>query len=168
MTRLALAALLSAAGCLQVIDPDAASGSGDDGDGPTIAIDTPPIELPDGGSTADSCVLTAQQAYAILSRNCAACHGGGTAGASQGQPPFDFVLDFERLKVTRSASVPDPSNPAEGMLFIAAGAPELSRVYMRIWNREMPPEPPVGLPPIPMPTVSDMSLLNSWIATCMN
>jgi hypothetical protein len=166
MNRSALAALLLAAGCLQVIDPDAASGGGEN-DGPTISIDTPPIELPDGGSTAEACVLTTQQANDILSRNCAACHGGGSPGASQGQPPFDFVLDFDRLKTTRSASVPDPSDPAQGMLFIAPGAPELSRVYMRIWNREMPPEPPVGLPPIPMPTVSDMSLLDAWIATCM-
>ena len=167
MNRLALAALLSAAGCLQVLDPDAASGNGGDDDGPTIAIDTPPIELPDGGSTADACVLTTQQAHDILARNCAACHGGGSPGASQGQPPFDFVLDVERLKTTRSTSVPDPSDPEQGMLFIAAGAPELSRVYMRIWSREMPPEPPVGLPPIPMPSVSDMSLLDAWITGCM-
>ena len=164
-----LLALCLSTACLQVIDPNAASGGGGagQGDGSDIQLDTPPIELPGGGTTDDACESTTLQAMDILEANCASCHGGGSPGARQGQPPFDYVLDVAMLETARSESVPDPTDPSLGMRFLIPGDPDDSRVYTRIANFEMPPEVPVGLPEIPRPSISDISVLNSWISDCM-
>jgi hypothetical protein len=108
-----------------------------------------------------------QQATEILTTNCSGCHGGDSAGARQGQPPFDYVLDFEKLKTARSATVPDPIDADMGMRFVRPGDPESSRLWVRIAVGEMPPELPIGVDPIPRPTVSDASLLYSWIMNCL-
>jgi hypothetical protein len=158
--------LLCAPACfLQKLDENAAKGDPNANKGP--ALDTPPIDLPGGGSTNDPCARTIAQATDILRTNCASCHGGGQPGARQGQPPFDFVLDFARMTMTRSATVPDPHSPSQGMLFIVPGDPDASRVYQRIVHGEMPPMLPVGLDPLPRPSISDISLLNYWITSCM-
>jgi hypothetical protein len=143
-------------GCLQPLDSGAAMGSNAP---PTIALETPPISLPDG-TTTDPCVLTTLQATEILGTYCAGCHGGGSPGAHQGQTPLDFVLDFDKLKVARSTV---PGNPR----FAVPGFPDASRLYVRIAGGEMPPVPPLGLPPLPRPTVSDISVLYEWIASCL-
>ena len=160
-----LFALLAAA--CQNLDSDAASGSLDEGEDPPVALDTPPIELPNGDTTADPCVLTSLQATDILTKNCSGCHGGGSPGARQGQPPFDYVLDTEALKGARSASVPDPLEPDKGMRFLRPGDPENSRLFVRVAGGEMPPELPIGVDPIPRPTLSDASLLYNWIQACV-
>src|SRR5207253_2582086 len=98
------------------------------------------------------------QATEILRTNCAGCHGGGSPGAHKGD--FDFVLDFDRLKVARSI---DPGMPR----FAVPGFPDASRVYVRIARGEMPPPPALGVPPLPRPTVSDFSVLYEWIASCL-
>jgi hypothetical protein len=139
-------------GCFQPLDPSAASEKAP----PLIALDTPAIDLPDG-STTDPCVLTTLQATEILRTNCAGCHGGGP-GENRGE--FDFILDFDKLKVARSKSTGMPR-------FVVPGFPEASRVYLRIARREMPPPQPLGLPPLPRPTVSDISVLYEWIASCL-
>lgn len=164
-----IASLLAtlAAGCFQTLDEDAASGGGPDQADAAPALDTPPIELPDGETTTDPCVPTAQQANDILTTNCAGCHGGGSAGARQGQPPFDYVLDVDKLKAARSATVPDPIDEEMGMRFVRPGNPESSRVWVRIATGEMPPELPIGVDPIPRPSVSDASLLYTWIRDCL-
>ncbi len=101
----------------------------------------------------------------MLSTYCARCHGGQTAGAHQGQPPFDFILDATRLKSAVSATVKDAvsGQPAR---FLLPGAPPRSRVYVRVAGGEMPPPDIVGLPPNPRPTISDLSVLYEWIAHC--
>ena len=157
--------LVGLTGCLQELDEGAASGGG--ADEPAISLETPPIELPGGETTSDPCVLTVLQAKTILETNCAACHGGGSPGARQGQPPFDYVLDFDRLLEARSESVPDPSDPSQGMRFVVPGDPEASRVYLRIAVGEMPPELPVDAEPLPRPSISDTSVLYAWIELCM-
>jgi cytochrome c553 len=151
----------------QELDNEAASASSGTEPDAAAALDTPPIELPDGETTTDACVATTQQATDILTTNCSGCHGGGTAGARQGQPPFDYVLDFNKLKTARSATVPDPIDADMGMRFVRPGDPENSRVWVRISVGEMPPELPIGVDPIPRPTISDASLLYTWILDCL-
>ncbi|HTE54690.1 MAG TPA: hypothetical protein VK698_27740 [Kofleriaceae bacterium] len=163
---LALVCAVVVTGCFQELDRDAAGGEEAVVDaGP--ALDTPPIELPDGETTDDPCVATSLQATEILTTNCAGCHGGDSPGARQGQPPFDYVLDLEQLKGARSATVPDPIEPELGMRFVRPGDPESSRVWVRIAAGEMPPELPIGVDPIPRPTISDASTLYTWILDCV-
>ena len=135
--------------------------------GPTIVLETPPIELPDGTTTTEACDLITLQARSILETNCASCHGGASPGARQGQPPFDCVLDFDKLKSVASTAVRDPRDPSRGMRFLVPGDPDNSRIYVRMVRAEMPPVPPLGLDPIPLPSVSDLSLIRAWITSCM-
>lgn len=128
-------------------------------DPPAIEPGAPPISLPDG-STTDPCVLTTLQATEILRTYCAGCHGGDSPGAHKGDTPFDFLLDFDKLKVARSI---DPGKPR----FAVPGAPDASRVYVRIARGEMPPPQPLDLPQLPHPTVSDISVLYEWIVSCL-
>jgi hypothetical protein len=164
----AAALALSLTGCFQELDSRAAKGSAPvapDKAGPTIVLDTPPIDLPDGTTTTDRCKLITLQAREILHTNCARCHGGESPGARQGQPPFDCVMDFDKLQTMVSASVRDPRDPGRGMRFLIPGDPDNSRLYVRIARAEMPPVPPLGLDAIPMPSVSDVSLLRTWIGS---
>jgi len=144
---------------------------------------TPPIDFvqPDGtpGSTTVPCEATSAHAATIFLLNCAGCHGGRTAGERQGQPPFDYVLDPERLMTARSATVPDPLAPPEnqipntptfeGMRFIVPGDPDHSRIYLRVTRKEMPPPPIVGMTDTlkSRPNVSDFSVLREWITNCL-
>ena len=163
MNRLFALLLLLPACFLQPLDDKAAKG--DPNAGPSL--DTPPIDLPNGDTTSDACMATTWNARDILSRYCGNCHGGGDDGARRGQPPFDYVLDFQRMTTARSATVPDPRDPSQGMVFMVPGDPEDSRVYQRIANDEMPPVLPVGLDPLPRPTISDLSVLYTFISSCM-
>jgi hypothetical protein len=170
MLVLSSALALATSGCFQELDSRAGKGSAPvaaEKVGPTIVLETPAIDLPDGTTTRDPCVLITSQATSILQANCAHCHGGGSPGARQGQPPFDCVLDFEKLKTMTSTSVRDPRDPSRGMRFLIPGDPDNSRLYVRIARAEMPPVPPLGLDPIPLPSVSDVSLLRTWISSCL-
>jgi len=177
-TIAALSLLLSAClvgGCFQELDPGISSGTAraaarPDG-GHTTSITTPPIALNpnDAGQvTTRACDRTTQQAIAILTDTCASCHGGRAPGENKGQPPFDFLFDFQRLVTARSASVADPANPSLGMRFVIPGDPDHSRLYLMVVSTppEMPPAS-AAASPLPMPTVSDMSILQSWIAGCL-
>jgi hypothetical protein len=170
---LAVLLALVAAGCYQPVDAGAAKGgvslapSGAAGSGGhTVALDTPPIELDDqGNTTTDPCEATRAQSQDILSNYCGRCHGGASAGAHQGQPPFDYVLDPAKLKTAVSATVKDPVT-MQPVRFLLPGAPARSRVYVRVAVGEMPPPDIVGLPANPRPTISDLSVLYEWIAHC--
>ncbi len=171
MNRYTLQALFSlllallAAGCFQTLDREAASGQEEGGIDAAPALETPEIELPDGTTTTDPCVSVVQDATTILTTNCAGCHGGGTA--RQGTPPFDYVLDVEKLKTARSESIADPLDAPLGFRFLRPGDPEHSRLWRRVAGHEMPPPDTTGLPPLPRPTTSDASVLHSWIKLCV-
>jgi len=146
-------------------------------------IITPPIDFltPDGApaSTTDPCEATSAHAITIFLMNCAGCHGGRNAGERQGAPPFDYILDLEKLLKARSATVPDPLAPPEnqipntpnfqGMRFIVPGDADHSRIYFRVTHKEMPPPPIVGMPDTlkSRPNVSDFSVLREWITNCL-
>ena len=106
---------------------------------------------------------------AILSADCASCHGGRTAGENKGTPPFDFVLNTAKLLVARSTTARDPVDPTKGMRFLVPGDPDGSRLYLLMagGTPPMPPPSPSGQAPMPAPTVSDLSLLRQWITNCL-
>jgi hypothetical protein len=155
--------VLALAGCPQKLDEKAATGDPVDA-GP--ALDTPPIELPGGGTTQNPCDRTTAQAQDILRRYCVLCHGGQTPEANQGHPHFDFILDFKRLTMTRSENAKDPRDLSMGMVFVVPGDPEDSRVYQRIADNEMPPTG--GADPLPRPNFSEISVLYTWIMSCVS
>ena len=157
---------LAGPACLQKLDENAAKGDPKAIQAP--ALDTPPIELPGGGTTLDPCDRTNAQAQIILRTYCAGCHGGEAPGADKGHPPFDFVLDLARLTTTRCASVPDPHDPSQGMLFVAPMDPESSRIYLRMRDNEMPPMPLGGSDPLPRPSISEVSVIYTWIKSCVS
>jgi len=166
-----LVCLPLASGCFQPLDSAAASQ-----DPPPIEPETPPDRptthilsgpLPFGyfdvsGALVDSedpCDATRTQAGMILIKYCAQCHAGRTRDERQGVPPFDFLLDKDKLTTTFTNNTTPP------LLFVAPGDPEHSRLYLRAWHNEMPP------PDLPMlkylrPTVSDISVLHNWITSC--
>jgi hypothetical protein len=174
MLRLPLLLVLYAApvACFQSLESGAADDTQprfDAAPPPTTAIKTPSIELDftEGRRiTTDPCVSIREQAREVLTVNCASCHGGGAA-AMQGQPPFDCVLDVEKLKNRVSETVKDPRDPSKGMRFLVPGDPDDSRLYARVQHDEMPPKLPFGLRELPRPTISDISVLREWIQSCI-
>ncbi|HEY3595019.1 MAG TPA: hypothetical protein VGL13_14140 [Polyangiaceae bacterium] len=163
--------------------PDSGGDPPDPPKTPTTAIGTPAIEFvtPQGEATTTTspCEATTAHAMTILTVNCGVCHAGRNGGERQGQPPFDYVLNVEKLVAARSASVPDPLAPPanripgmpgfQGMRFLIPGDPDNSRLYFRIFHKEMPPPPIVGAadPVTSRPTVSDFSVIRHWIDECV-
>jgi len=158
-----------ASACVQKLDTGAANGVPDAGEGPppdkplsTVILPGPPPFgfFDDNGmlqSATDVCEVTSTQARGILTLCCAGCHGGRTPGERAGYPPFDYVLDPQKM-ITSITTTTTP------LRFIAPGDPDHSRVYQRIRRGEMPPATP---PQLPHPTISDMSVLEDWIMRCL-
>ncbi len=160
----------AAAGCFQEIDSSASSA------GPlpgppirTVDLMTPAIPIgpgDDAGTTDDPCMATTDDAMNVLRSACSACHGGGP-GQNLGQPPFDYVLDVPKLLTAVSETVTDPVT-MKPVRFLVPGDPDHSRIYVRMFTRQMPPGDVVGLPPNPSrPSVSDISVVRQWIAHCL-
>jgi len=170
-----LVALLAvgAAGCFQELDSRASSEAlkppVQPPGGHTVALTTPSIGVvggDEGQTTDDACEAVTTSALDVLRRNCAACHGGGP-GQNLGQPAFDFVLDVTKLLAATSSTVKDPQT-MQPVHFLVPGDPDHSRVYVRMYKREMPPGDIVGLPNNPnRPTVSDISVVRDWISQCV-
>jgi hypothetical protein len=137
------------------LQPDAGSGF-------TVALDTPPIEVDfDGETTRDSCVVTTAQARAILEANCAPCHAPPAAMGG-----FRSILDFPVLVTLTSSTLRDPIT-GEPVRLVIPGDPDGSRLYRRAAGNEMPPMRDASLPPLPRPTISDISILRQWIQECL-
>jgi hypothetical protein len=164
---------LAAAGCFQELDSRAARATNETipirEDFHTVDLETPAIGITSGdnGMTTDNpCEATSFQVGEILKRNCAGCHGGGP-GQNLGQPAFDYVLNVSKMLTAVSTSVKDPETK-EPVHFLVPGEPEKSRVYVRVFQREMPPRDVVGLPENNnRPTVSDISVIHHWISNCL-
>ncbi|MEO8178642.1 MAG: hypothetical protein ABI895_07405 [Deltaproteobacteria bacterium] len=129
----------------------------------TTSLDTPAIELDLEGTrtTRDPCVATTQQAREILTKNCAECHA--PPGAAAG---FNSVLDFPTLITLRSATAKDPDTQ-ELVRLVIPGQPEQSRLYQRARSGEMPPTRPPSERQLTRPTISDISVLRTWIQSCL-
>lgn len=138
--------------------PDA----GELGSGYTVSLDTPPIELDfDGDTTRDACVATTQQARAILESDCSECHA-----PPAGMGGFRSVLEFPVLVTLTSSTLRDPAT-GEPVRLVIPGDPDGSRLYRRIVSGEMPPARDASLPPLPRPNISDISVLRTWIESCL-
>jgi hypothetical protein len=163
-----LIALCCSLGGCQPLDTNAVIGEPFMGntEGKAAALETPALELADGRIANDACEAVRLQAYEVLDRTCASCHSGDAPGARQGTPPFDCVLDEERMisMVSASAKDPETKKPAR---FLAPGDPDHSRIYLRPLHGEMPPPDVIGLPANPRPSVSDLSVLRHWIESCV-
>jgi mono/diheme cytochrome c family protein len=164
---LLLSCIVFADGCFQLLDSGASSGGeglsppvGWDGGMSTVILPGSPeygYVDKDGAlvTSEDPCDVTRAQAMTILEQSCAGCHGGRTPGERAGNPPFDYVLDESKLTSSWSVNTVPPS------LFVAAGSPMTSRLFLRIRRGEMPPAGG------PQPTVSDISVLYEWISRCV-
>jgi mono/diheme cytochrome c family protein len=130
-------------------------------EGFTTSLDTPPIELADGTTTRDPCVATTQQVREILTTDCSECHA--PPGAAAG---FSSVLDFPTLITLRSATARDPDTQ-DLVRLVIPGQPEKSRLYLRARNGEMPPTRPPSERQLARPTISDISVLRTWIQSCL-
>jgi hypothetical protein len=190
----AVPSLGAIAGCFQELDPGAASGAGlssvdggDDADNadafttwqlcqspscdlPSGAIpyldQTPPIYLPDGGTTTDPCVDVEQASMTVRQTYCAQCHEGPGAQGGLG-----FVLDDGMLSGALSQTATDDAGQPERL--VVAGDPLHSLLYVRVAQglsgstTGMPPVTMAGYTSIPRPTASDLSVLYAWIAACL-
>jgi hypothetical protein len=118
--------------------------------------ETPPIYLPDGGSTTDPCAQMEGASVTLRQTYCATCHG---AGAGAGQGGFNYVLDDAQLASNMTTSATFPS-------FVVPGSPYTSYLYVSVASGAMPPASVVGGPQYPVPTAADVSMLYGWIAQC--
>jgi hypothetical protein len=164
----ALLAVLALAGCFQELDSNAANATReqtprDPNAPPTTAIDDPGIALnPDdeNAKTDDPCVKTSKDAHDILRAYCAKCHDQGDA--SSGVPKFDFLLNDQAL-ISANWTV-----GGEVRKFVVPGDPDNSWLYRRPLLGTMPPIPTdLRNADSPRPTISDLSVLRTWIASCL-
>ncbi|MEY2931398.1 MAG: hypothetical protein RL033_2147 [Pseudomonadota bacterium] len=156
---------LDAKGAGVTTDAGAAAGEGaaSAADEFTTSLDTPPIELDVEGevTTRDPCVATTLQAREILTTYCSECHA--PPGAAGG---FASILDFPTLINARSTTQRDPVTN-EAVRLLIPGSPEQSRLYLRARTGEMPPRRDPALPQLARPTVSSLSVLRTWISSCV-
>ena len=128
----------------------------------TTSLETPPIELNlEGTTTRDSCVATTAQARAVLEENCSGCHAPPAAMGG-----FNTILDFPRLVTETSSTLRDPVTD-EPVPLVVPGDPDGSRLYRRAALGEMPPQRDASLPPLPRPSIADVSILRQWIESCL-
>src|SRR5262249_36781595 len=161
---LLLCAPIAGVACLQEVNSGAASQFGVSDEESETSLEPPPIELEDGGTTDDSCEVNEAQAMGILSLSCGACHG--TPGAPTAG--FDFVTNLDMLK-SRRVMNPAYVDPRDGLLFrfLTPGEPEHSYIFVRMRTATMPPKS--GIDPrlsVTYPTISDMSVIYTWIKSC--
>jgi hypothetical protein len=134
---------------------------------PPVVTDTPPIQTPDG-STNDPCVQTSGQALVIRQRYCAQCHNAPAAFGN-----FSFVLDDNQLTSTKSPTFTDDAG--NHLQYIVPGDTDNSLLYQRVVHTmanpqgQMPPtgSPAPGIPLNARPSVSEISVLRTWIETCL-
>lgn len=163
-----------ASACFQQLDEGAASEFGstaqvevaDGGSGAAFPVN---LETPAIGATADeegevvataasACDKVRMDAHEIRQRVCAGCHEGPSAQGA----PLKFILEDDRLINAKSTST---SNA--GKTYIVPGDPDNSLIYKRAaLIQDMPPGTTDVRNPTTSLTVSDFSVLRSWIKNC--
>lgn len=154
--------------------PIALGQAPDPGDGATpTLLETPAIQVVtdlgagviEGSNTMNPCDATGAQALFILQTYCGACHGSKLQ-TGQGVPPWNYVDVPSKML--------DPAHTTDiaGVPFLAKASPKGSRIYQRIiLGNQKGAMPPVyddpTLPVYPRPNVSDYSVLNEWIKSCL-
>lgn len=177
--RIPLLLLLSfplASACFQQIDTGAARATLNpppplDPEHPSTVIETPDplVTVIDGTTTetGDGCEGTTLQAMDILDHSCGFCHAAPASMAS-----FDFVLNVKKMmnQPVKTATFIDPLTN-KPWLYIVPGEPERSLIWVRMASGEMPQRPADVRAQqnlqYRIPTVSDFSLLHTWIKDCL-
>jgi hypothetical protein len=162
-------ALALANGCLQKVNDGASRGIGGAPSGGSdmitrIVPSTDPIALDpmdEASTTMDPCEKTRRDKTEILTAFCASCHAGS---AAVGLPPWNFVLDDDRLVNelwTREGQPPQR--------FVIPGDPVHSALYQRMAIAgDMPPQPTdLGTHRNPTPSLADISIIEDWILHCL-
>jgi len=154
--------------CVQPVQDGAWTPTAPPNPAPQLTTDIEPSALPigtniddDTQTTDDPCVKTRQDKTEILTAYCARCHSGATA---VGLPPWDFVLDDQKLVSEQWIREGQPAQR-----FAIPGDPEHSAIYVRLAIvGDMPPQPTdLGTPRNPQPSLSDVSVLREWIMHCL-
>lgn len=196
LLSLALFVMPLVGGCFQELDTGADKGSPptvindigigsvpDPGDN-TIPdqTETPPIEVTtdlskDPVGTANSaCDAMNQQAIWILKTNCGQCHGSQLSvdpanTTASGLPAWNFVDDPKKMLDPNNFTDLKPTSTDPGVPFLKKGDPGGSRIYQRMMLGNTAGTPPQQvMPPLSTGrtlTVSDFSLLNEWIKSCL-
>jgi hypothetical protein len=160
-----LGLLIAAIGCEPVDDGAATRNKGWDGVLTDHVLNSDRGVFTDTDETidvVDGCAKTEMDAHNILAGMCADCHG--TEKTAQGLPPWNFVLDLDKMKSmtwNREGQSPIP--------FVDVGKPLNSAIYLRAGiSRDMPPkQTDVNQPYYDRVTLSQASVLYQWIANCM-
>jgi hypothetical protein len=158
---------LAAGGALPgpVIDPPACGGAQGFACNFPVNMTTPDIGLKanEAGDVTDSanpsspCAKVTQDTGDILKQKCAGCHTGSNAPGA----PLTFITDAKLLTTTPSSA------KYGGQMYIKPGDPLGSLIYMRaVVNKDMPQQSPLS-PPTYL-TVSESSVLEQWITTCVD
>jgi hypothetical protein len=101
----------------------------------------------------DGCQLLECQSLQIRRTYCADCH---EAPNNFGTPPFDYVLDDDKLT--------DPAHPSStGWPEVIPGDPARSVLYQRVAKGDMPPVGGEPTMPTPRPSQNDITVLHDWI-----
>jgi len=118
------------------------------------------IDVNETETVADGCAKTEMDALKVLQDNCAGCHA---KPYSTGLPPFDFILEPEKLKMATW-----PREGQAAMPFVKPGDAAGSAIYLRAAiNQTMPPVYDASLPTPARVTYSGASVLYQWITHCM-
>jgi hypothetical protein len=131
-----------------------------------VLLDTPPIYLPDGGTTSNPCDDVELRSMTIRQTYCASCHEAPASQAGLG-----FILDDAQLSTALSQTAVLPDGGPQRLL--VPGSPYGSRLYQRVAAglsgsaAGMPPVAQPGYPAIPRPSAADLSLLYGWIVACI-
>ncbi|MFL5305848.1 MAG: hypothetical protein ACJ8F1_11575 [Polyangia bacterium] len=163
--QLFLASVLLGA-CFQKVDTAASSQAATAATDALVTQIDPsadPIELSptDAATASDPCDKTRQDKTQILTAYCARCHSGA---APIGLPPWDFVLDDQRLVTETWVRAGQPA-----ARFVVPGDPDHSALYQRMAvAQDMPPQPTdLGTAPNPKPSAADHTVIREWILNCL-
>jgi hypothetical protein len=165
LSALGLAALAVLSSCEKVDDGASSRATGWDGSLSTVIQPGPRevfVTIEETDKVDTPCDKTQMDAHAILQKNCAFCHNIGEA--SQGVPPFDFVMNDDLLKVK--------TWPRQGqttpLRFLIPGDPDNSVIFERAaMKRDMPPVQADPQQPLyERITYSEASVLREWILNC--
>jgi len=160
-----LGLLMAVAGCEPVDDAAATRNKGWDGVLTDNVLDSDRgvfIDTDETMDVGDGCKKTELDAHAILENQCASCHG--SPDTAVGLPPWDFVLDDEKMKTQTWKREGQPAIP-----FIDVGNPSNSAIFLRaVMKRDMPPlQLDLSQPYYDRVTLSGASVLEQWISKCM-
>ncbi len=165
---------LATVGCWQQLDSNASSGlttaavdpdAGIGGPFPTnvttplIAVKSDPKSGDPLSTTEDPCVKTIADALAIRTRACTLCHEASTPTGKALGDPLNHILEDDMIINVKSTSLAN-----SGKTYVIPGDPDNSLIYHRVAVAQDMPKPPPDATTAAIPfSISEMSVIRSWI-----